>query len=100
MCEICCCDAKRLVGAVSAKRKSAFPIIEIQRRALGVDPDITGSDVRSSPDTDEGKKLAERTEAELEGAGGRSPNYRMTARAAAGTGRVHATSPAYRRQPW
>ena len=71
MCEFCGCDAKRLVGTVSAKRKSAFPIIKIQSGALGEDRNITGSDVRPSPDTDEGKKLAEQTEAELEEAGGR-----------------------------
>lgn len=71
MCEICCCDAKRFVGAVSAKPNSAFPIIDIQGGARGEDRDVAGSEGRPSPDTHEGQKLAERTEAELEGAGGR-----------------------------
>ena len=64
MCEFCGCDDGRIVGTPSGKRKSPFPVIRIESKAVGEGRGVTGSDARPSPDTHEGQKLAEQTEAE------------------------------------
>lgn len=65
MCEFCGCDDKRMAEESSGKRKSPFPVIKVERKAVGEGRGIAGSDALPQAGTHEGQKLAEQTEAEL-----------------------------------